>query len=39
MSGIKLGKLYEVSILAEAGGSATGSVDFTYFNLMALPVE
>ena len=30
---LKLGKLYEVKLLAEAGGSATGKIDYTYLNM------
>ena len=37
--GLQLGKLTEVSLLTEAGTNATGSVEYTYFNLMDLPVE
>ncbi len=37
--GITLGKIAELTMLAEAGGNATGSVEFTYLNLMDLPVE
>lgn len=37
--GLQLGKLTEVSLLTEAGTNATGSVEYTYFNLMELPVE
>ena len=32
--GITLGKIAELTMLAEAGGNATGSVEFTYLNLM-----
>lgn len=31
--GLNLGKMYEVKVLAEAGGGATGKIDFTYFNI------
>ncbi|MBO7412944.1 MAG: glycoside hydrolase family 11 protein [Fibrobacter sp.] len=31
--GLKLGKMYEVKVLAEAGGGATGKIDFTYFKM------
>lgn len=31
--GLKMGKLYEVKVLAEAGGGATGKIDFTYFKM------
>ena len=31
--GLRMGKLYEVKVLAEAGGGATGKIDFTYFNM------
>ncbi|MBR4829209.1 MAG: glycoside hydrolase family 11 protein, partial [Muribaculaceae bacterium] len=30
---LKFGNLLEVMMMAEAGGSATGSIDFTYFNM------
>ena len=29
--GLQMGKLYEAKVLAEAGGNATGKIDFTYF--------
>lgn len=31
--GLKLGKMYEVKMLAEGGGPSTGKIDFTYFNM------
>ena len=31
--GIKLGEFNEVMMIAEAGGNATGSIDFTYFSM------
>ena len=37
--GMQLGKLTEVSLLTEAGGNASGSIEYTYFNLMDLQVE
>ena len=37
--GITLGKIADVTMLAEAGGNGSGSVEFTYLNLMDLPVE
>ncbi|MBQ7516918.1 MAG: glycoside hydrolase family 11 protein [Bacteroidales bacterium] len=35
--GLQLGKLTEVSLLTEAGTNAVGTIEYTYFNLMALP--
>ena len=32
---LKLGNLYEVKLLTEAGGNATGSVDYSYFAITA----
>ena len=37
--GLRPGKLVEVAMAVQVEGNATGSVDFTYFNLMALKSE